>query len=164
MHLGRIELKLTSPPPPPSSTAGGLAVVGAHGGAGASTLAATLGPSARDLGTIHPGLAVTANEPLILAARGTVAAARHATDAVRVLHENGVSVAVLAVIGDGLPEPQDATARFVLLEGLVGGVVRVPFLTALRLVDDPTRAVLSPRAQRALNQILALAAEQASHA
>ena len=50
-------------------------------------------------------------------------------------------------------EPRDATARFALLEWQVGGIVRVPYVRALRLVDDPVEVVLSGKAQAAVDEL-----------
>jgi hypothetical protein len=93
----------------------------------------------------------------VLATRSTVAASGRAIAAVSMLGAQGVPVAVLAVTGDGLPEPDAARYRFRLLESRVGAVVRVPWIPALRLADDPLRAGLPRRARRALAEIRSLA-------
>lgn len=137
-----------------------MAIAGAHGGAGASTLAALLAP-ARDLGVVParpPRGPVPPEIALVLATGCTVSAAARATAAVRVLAEGGALVAVLAVTGDGLPEPAEAAYRFRVLEGRVGGLVRVPFIPALRASCDPGRVRLPRRALRALSEIRFLAA------
>ncbi len=135
------------------------AVIGAHGGAGTSTIAALLRP-AWDLGSVAhlagtgrmPVLA--RSRPLLVVARNTVAAARRATDAVTALHHAGVPIAGLVIVADGAgAEPRDATARFSLLEGRVRGVVRMPFVPGLRLVDDVTQIPLPERARDALASI-----------
>ena len=64
-------------------------------------------------------------------------------------------MAVLAVVSDGWPEPAAATSRFRLLEPQAGAVIRVPFIPALRLADDPAAVPLPRRARRALTQIQA---------
>jgi hypothetical protein len=130
-------------------------VAGAHGGAGATTLAMLLG-AAWDMGSIldpDPAYApVRAHgRPLIVVCRDTVPAARHATHAVTALYACGEQISALAIISDGAgSEPADASARFALLEGRVGGAVRIPFVPALRLVDDPAAVVLPVKARRAL--------------
>ncbi|MFG2006158.1 hypothetical protein ACGFNU_44115 [Spirillospora sp. NPDC048911] len=131
-----------------------LVVMGAHGGAGTTTLARLLGPS-WDMGSItrrQPDRApfVTRGRPLVLACRNTPAAARAATAAIAALRHGGQEVAVLVVVGDGGPEPRDATARFALLADRTGGLVRMPFVTSLRLVDDPVSVRLPAKAQAAL--------------
>lgn len=94
---------------------------------------------------------------MVLVTRNTVAAAWSATRAVTLLHSHAVPIAALVIVSDGAgPEPRDATARFSMLEGRAGGVVRVPFAPALRLVDH-IRAVTPPdKVLAAVAQIRAL--------
>ena len=127
-------------------------MAGAHGGAGASTLASLLDP-AWDLGAVAPRLPPPAGLPVVLVARCTVVSAWRAVAAVSVLADQGTGVAVLAVTGDGLPEPVEAAYRFRVLEGRVGGVVRVPFIPALRAAADPRQVRLTRRARSALAEI-----------
>jgi hypothetical protein len=140
---------------------GQLVIAGAHGGAGASTLAALLEP-AWDLGTVavpaRRGRPLPPGLPVVLAVRCTVASAARAIAAVDALAGQGAVVAVLAVTGDGLPEPAEASYRFGVLEGRVGGLVRVPFIPALRAAGDPRQVRLPRGARRALAQIRDLAA------
>jgi hypothetical protein len=136
-------------------------IAGAHGGAGVTTLAALLRP-AWDTGAVSPpgqgrGPLRPAGRPVVLVTRGTVASSGRAVAAVSMLGAQGVLVAVLAVTGDGLPEPDAARYRFRLLEARVGAVVRVPWIPALRLADDPLRADLPRGARRALAEIRSLA-------
>jgi hypothetical protein len=136
-----------------------VAVAGAHGGAGVTTLAVLLAP-AWDLGTVRPGPPARPLPPvpLVLAAGCTAGSAARAVAAVCALADQGLAVAVLAVISDGLPAPAEAAYRFRVLEGRVGGLVRVPFIPVLRAARDP-RAVRLPRsALRALDDIRSLAA------
>jgi hypothetical protein len=138
-----------------------IVLAGAHGGAGASTLAALLAP-ARDLGVTRPPAGSgprLAGRPVVLATRSTVASAGRATAAITAFAAAGVPVAVLVVVGDGLPEPAEATYRF--LEGRVGAVVRMPFIPALRVAAGPVQVRLPRRARRALVEIRALIREQA---
>ncbi|QFG22842.1 hypothetical protein [Actinomadura sp. WMMB 499] len=133
-------------------------MAGAHGGAGTSTLAALL-PAAWDMGAVAAmpdadRCPVQAKgRPVLLAVRNTAAAARCATAAIAVLRQGGEGVAGLAIVSDGGPEPRDATARFALLEWQVGGVVRVPYVRALRLVEDPAEVALPAKAQQALEEL-----------
>jgi len=148
--------------PPPE-----IVLVGAHGGAGVTTLAGLLRP-AWDMGTVRrlgPGRGPLrpAGRPVLLVTRNTVTASGRAVAAARLLGEQGVPVAVLAVVGDGLPEPAEARYRFRVLEGRVGAVVRVPFVPAFRLAADPRSVALPRRVRRALAEIRALALEQISH-
>lgn len=142
----------------------GIVIVGAHGGAGVTTLAALLRP-AWDMGAVSPpgqdrGLLRTAGRPVVLVTRGTVTASSRAVAAVGVLGAQGVPVAVLAVTDDGLPEPAEARYRIRLLQARVGAVVRVPYIPALRIADDPLRVDLPRRARRALTEIRAQAGLQ----
>ena len=135
-----------------------LVIWGAHGGAGATTLAAWLQP-AWDMGAMrqpprYPA-AVAKGRPLIVACRVTAWSARAATTAVAAVTRAGGHVAVLAIVSDGWPEPPTATARFRLLEPQADAVVRVPFVPGLRLVDDPAAVPIPRRAVRALDQIRA---------
>ena len=141
-----------------------IVLVGAHGGAGVTTLTGLLRP-AWDMGLVRqPGLSHgslrPAGRPVVLVTRNSVTAAGRAVAAAGLLSGQGVQVAVLAVIGDGLPEPAEASYRFRVLEGRVGAVVRVPFVPAYRIVADPLAVALPRRARSALAEIRALAQEQ----
>lgn len=136
---------------------------GAHGGAGTSTLAALVG-SCWDMGALryrpdpHYPAVTTHGRPLIIVCRNTVAAAERATAAVMAVAHPGGRIAALAIVADGAGhEPREAAARFRLLESRVGRVVRVPFVLALRLVDDPAKVPLPRRAVQAIEQLRALA-------
>jgi hypothetical protein len=139
-----------------------LAIWGAHGGAGTTTLASWLQPS-RDLGAMRqePGPAcpasIAARRGLVITCRNTAWSATRAMTAVAAVTQRGGHVAVLAVMSDGWPEPASATARFDLLEDRVGAVIRVPFVAGLRPADDPAAVALPRRALRALAQIAAVA-------
>jgi hypothetical protein len=137
-----------------------IVLIGAHGGAGVTTLAGLLRP-AWDLGVVRrpgPGRGLRpCGRPVVLVARGTLPAAGRAVAATRLLAGQDVQVAVLAVIGDGLPEPAEARYRFGVLEGRVGAVIRVPFVPAFRAAADPLSVDLPRRARRALAAIRALA-------
>ncbi|MFA1546109.1 hypothetical protein [Actinomadura chokoriensis] len=142
-----------------------VVVAGAHGGAGTSTLAALL-PAAWDMGSIGQLLDLgqaplqAKGRPVLLAARNTAVAATHATAAIGALHEWGERVTVLAIVSDGGPESRDATARYGLLTARVGGVVRVPHVRTLRLVEDPSTVALPGKAHQALAEIRRLVSEE----
>jgi hypothetical protein len=150
------------PPPPGPGPGPGhqaaqrreLVIAGAHGGAGTTTVARWLSP-AWDMGAMRPARDLRApgiiahGRPLIVCCR-TTAAAAHAA-----LTRGGTPIAALAVISDGWPEPAAATARFRLLAPQAGAVIRIPFIPALRLADDPAAVPLTRAAHRALNQIRA---------
>src|SRR5260370_22667838 len=137
-------LRLTPP--------GEVVLVGAHGGAGVTTLAGLLRP-AWDMGAVRrpgPGHSPLppAGTPVVLVARSTAAAAARAVTATGLLAAQGVQVTVLAVIGDGLPEPAEARYRFRVLAGRVGAVDRVQFIPALRLAADPLSVTLPHHERR----------------
>lgn len=150
-------------PQPIGARRGELVAWGAHGGAGTSTLAALLG-ACWDMGAVRyrpdprvPAV-TTYGRPLIVVCRNTVVAAERATAAVMAVVHPGGRVAALAVVADGAGrEPREASARFRLLESRVGRVVRVPFVAALRLVDDPAGVPLPRRAEQAIEELRALA-------
>jgi len=141
-----------------------IVLVGAHGGAGVSTLAALLSP-AWDMGAVQGGRPSgqlrPSGRPVVLAAGNTVAAAGRAIAATMAITRHGTHVAVLVVVSDGLPEPAEARYRFRVLEGRVGAVVRMPFVPALRAAGSPLQVDLPRRAIRTLAEIRTLAQEQA---
>ena len=87
-----------------------------------------------------------ASVPLALVARGTAAGLRAAMEWVAAAAEAGVEAAALVVVADGpWPVPRAVRGRLRLLEGHVGAVVRVPYVTAWRYVDDPLEVGPLPR-------------------
>jgi hypothetical protein len=153
----------TGPVPPQDSDqhAREIVVVGAHGGAGTTTLAILLQPS-WDMGMIHPtqgrpSISPTWGRPIVLVSRNTAAAAARATAAANAITCQGERVAVLVVVSDGLAEPPAAAYRFQVLGARVGAIVRVPFIASLRIADDPAQADLPRRARRSLATIRAKA-------
>lgn len=145
--------------PGPDGAVREIVVVGAHGGAGTTTLAVLLQP-AWDMGTVRPPArgrpAIQARgRPIALVTRNTAAAAARAISAVNAITWQGERIAVLAIVSDGLPEPAPAAYRFALLAARVGAVVRVPFIASLRAADDPAQAVLPGRARRLIAGIRA---------
>ena len=150
------------PGPPWHPPISEVVLVGAHGGAGVTTLSGLLRP-AWDMGVAaRPGRGPLrpAGRPVLLVTRNSVGAAGQAVAAARLLGEQGVQVAVLAIIGDGLPEPAEARYRFRVLEGRVGAAVRIPFVPAFRIAADPLSVALPRRALRALKEIRVLAHKQ----
>jgi len=137
-----------------------VAVVGAHGGAGTTTVATLLRPAmALDLQTITPArwdvhAGRWATLPLVVVARGTARGTADAVAAVSGAAAVGLRPAALAVIGDGWwPEPAVVRARLRMLSGRVGAVVRVPYAPAWRYVDDPLAAAPSSRVDAAIERI-----------
>lgn len=150
-----------APPPGRDRVIREIAVVGAHGGAGTTTLAILLWP-AWDMGTVRrPARDASpvraCGRPVALVSRNTVAAAARATAAVNALTGQGERVAVLAIVSDGLPEPMAAAYRFQVLAARVGAIVRVPFIASLRMADDPAQADLPRKALRSIADIRAKA-------
>lgn len=93
----------------------------------------------------------------MVVSRNTVPAAQHATRAVTAL-SGEVRVRALVVVSDGAgAEPKDATARFGLLVDRVGGLVRMPFVPALRQVDEVNDIELPSRVRRSVESIRGLA-------
>ena len=136
-----------------------IVVFGAHGGAGVTTLVALLQP-AWDMGAMRgvpdPRFPPVrpAGRPLVLVTRNTVAAAGRATAAVSAVALPGGHIAALIVVADSpLPEPAEASYRFRLLAPRVGAVVRMPFIPALRLVDEPVPVNLPRKARRVLGEV-----------
>jgi len=156
-HRGGLPIQARRRPPD------GIVLAGAHGGAGASTLAALLAP-ARDMGVISGPAACglrPGSRPVVPAGRNTVATAGRAVTAASAVTRVGAWVAVLVVVSDGLPGPAEARYRFRVLEGRIGAVVRMPFVTAFRLTADPAQVDLPRRARQALAEIRVLTREQA---
>jgi hypothetical protein len=145
-------------PAGPAGTQPRLAVCGAHGGAGTTTLAGLLGPAA-DLGAVRLealGPALAAGElpgPLVLACRPNTWSAELATAAVSALAGAGHRVAAVAIVGDGWPETAVAAARYRLLSARAGAVIRVPFVPALHGCPAPARVRVPRPARRALARI-----------
>jgi hypothetical protein len=152
----------TGPVPPQDQTAREIVVVGAHGGAGATTLAMLLQPS-WDLGTVRrptrdrPSMWPTWGRPLVLVSRNTAVAAARAIAAVNAITRQRERVAVLAIVSDGFPEPPAAAYRFQVLDARVDAVVHVPFIASLRTADDPAQVDLPRRARRSIADIRARA-------
>ena len=127
-----------------------LLLVGAHGGAGVSTLVRLLAPAAVDLGAPRDW------QPVGVVTGCTVAATGQAVYQVAAAERAGIAPRLLLVVGDGWPVPRAARARLRLLSARVGRIVRVPYVPAWRYVEQPDPAHL-PRAVE-----LALAAVRAA--
>jgi hypothetical protein len=92
----------------------------------------------------------------VLVTGNTVAAAGRAIAATTAITSQNTPIAVLVVLGDGLPEPAEARYRFRVLQGRVGAVVRMPFIPAFRAAGYPLHVDLPRRARRALAEIRAI--------
>ncbi|WP_067479555.1 hypothetical protein [Actinomadura hibisca] len=153
----------------------GLVIVGAHAGAGASTLTSLVGRDRNipvwNMGTIDrlvegslPPVQAR-GRPVVVVARNTVMAAQHAIRAVTALDAaSGPRIAALVIVSDGAGrEPRDATTRFALLQDRVGGLVRLPFINALRLVNSPDEVEIPARTREAIGQVWDLAFPQSRY-
>ncbi|TDQ55009.1 hypothetical protein [Actinorugispora endophytica] len=132
-------------------------LLGCHGGAGTSTLAALLGTQ-WDLGSYESETLriETFGRPLLLVTRDSAPASARAVEAVTGVSGSGTTVAGLVVVADGSgPEPREATVRLRLVEDRVERVVRFPFVAGLRYADiaDAGRVGLPKKAERALAEI-----------
>jgi len=126
-------------------------LVGAHGGAGVTTLTRLLAPAvdagvARDWRLLHN----PAGDPVAVVSGWTVAATGHAVREVAAAAGAGVWVALLLVVADGWPAPKQARARLRLLAGHVGRVVAVPYVPAWRYLERPEAADVPRPLARAL--------------
>ncbi|MGI5122763.1 hypothetical protein ACQEU5_24925 [Marinactinospora thermotolerans] len=130
---------MTDPSQPTNEGWGeGVVVLGAHGGAGATTLTHWLPSPSFDLGpVVGPDGAVrqvtSHGRPIILTTRNTVHSAQAASIALNGLRDQGLRVACLVIVDDGAGStPREAKVRFRMLEGHVGGTERLSFLPTLR--------------------------------
>ncbi|MDE3723155.1 hypothetical protein PWG71_17320 [Nocardiopsis sp. N85] len=136
---------------------GETVVLGCHGGAGTTTLAALLG-TPWDLGSYTPerDLIAVFGRPLILVSRDGITATARLAEVLNVLERNGLRPAALVVVADGSgPEPPESSARLRLVGERVGSMIRFPFVPGLRYVDatDAARVALPRKASRALARI-----------
>lgn len=128
----------------------GVVVLGAHGGAGATTLTHWLPSPSFDLGPITgPDGAVrqvtSHGRPLIVTTRNTVRSAHAASIALNGLRDQGLRVACLVIVADGAgSEPREAKVRFRMLEGHVE-LARLSFLPTLRGSEELPPAEELPR-------------------
>jgi hypothetical protein len=120
-----------------------VAVVGAHGGAGTTTVATLLRPArVIDIRVSTRRWVEFANRwasvPLVLVARGTSRGLADAVESVAGADSVGLFPAALVVVGDGWwPEPAAVRARTRMLSDRVGTVIRLPFVPRWRYLDDP---------------------------
>ncbi len=139
-------------------------LLGCHGGAGTSTLAALLG-TPWDLGGYTPQTrqVETFGRPLLLVTRDSAPASARTVEAVTGLSGSGAAISCLVIVADGSgPEPREATVRFRLVEDRVERIVRFPFVAGLRYADtaDADKVRLPRKAERALAEIRAACRER----
>ena len=152
--LGRGGGPAASPGPNGRAYLRPLLLLGAHGGAGVSTLAVLLQP-AFDVGVVRnwSAFANPQRHPLAVVTGWTVSAAGQAVTQVAAATRAGMPPRVLIVVADGWPQPKAARVRFRLLEAQVGQLVQVPFVRAWRYVDRPDPAATPRPVLRALDEV-----------
>jgi hypothetical protein len=135
-----------------------LAVLGAHGGAGARTVVDLLRIAGAEVGLMREGQRLPADATPVLVVRSTASGLRAAGEMLAVWHPD-VPAPWLVVVAD-VPAPPPPAVRYRLraLSGQVRGEVTVPYLWPLRAagcVDEvaDTRAV--QRAAAVLGDALA---------
>lgn len=141
----------------PGDLPGEAVLLGCHGGAGTTTLAALLG-TPWDLGAHTPDrdLIAVFGRPLVLVSRDSITATARLAEVVNALEYNGLRPAALVVVADGSgPEPPESSARLRLVGERVGRPIRFPFVPGLRYVEaaDAAGVALPRKASRALAQI-----------
>jgi hypothetical protein len=133
-----------------------VAVVGCHGGSGATTVTRILAPASHEnrLDQLH-----VQAEPLVLVARATAYGTRAATNVVTVCQTNlrngwlAVPPVLVIVADSPLSEPATARARIRLLDDQVRAVVRIPYVPAWRDVDNPLSVTAPPAVVRAASEL-----------
>ncbi|MCI0689927.1 MAG: hypothetical protein L0Y54_22220, partial [Sporichthyaceae bacterium] len=148
--IARLNGRLAVPPKP-----AGLVVVGAHGGAGASTVATLLDPGRTGWAIeVHRGegrIPVT-RHPIVVArstAYGAAMLARLLTSWPRRLERP-----CLVLVADApVPPPFAVSFRLAALHSQISGMVMVPYLHRLRTCDSPADAVRLAVATRAGMQL-----------
>lgn len=156
---------MTDPSQPATKGWGeGVVILGAHGGAGATTLTHWLPSPSFDLGPITgPDGTVrkvtSHGRPIIVTTRSTVRSAHAASTAINGLRDQGLRVACLVIVADGAgSEPREAKVRFRMLEGHVGGTARLSFLPTLRGSEEvPSEEELPRKMVSELSRIKELA-------
>lgn len=124
-------------------------VLGAHGGAGTTTVNRMLAPAAHE-GSYEDWTRQL--EPMVLVAKATAYGLRKATEAMtwvnHVIRSAPYQIAppVLVLVADAPGgEPSTAKARARLVQDQVRGIVRIPYVPAWANLDDPL-SVPAPRA------------------
>jgi hypothetical protein len=130
-------------------------VIGAHGGSGASTLARFLGEGAEEAevdatgqlvgrgvaGGYAAGLGATPllqwrRRPVVVVGQGTAYGVARVGGLGGLLADHGLLV-VAAIVGDGpLREPVAVRARLRAMRGWTTAIVRVPYVTRWRFIDN----------------------------
>lgn len=120
-----------------------LVVVGAHGGAGASTLAgffdsgAVSEVSPAEVRSMAGDASTTPMTTALVVGQGTAKGTRAAVELAGELARSGVRVVVAIVADGGLGEPIAVRSRLRLLRDQVVAVVRVPYVARWRFIEEP---------------------------
>jgi len=159
-----VSATLASPPPrrrpAPDSAAptGGYLVFAAHGGAGASTVAALLtaatGPGlVLEGAAARPAQLAAAPRELLLVARATAYGLARAAAA---LSGWSLPAPYLVLVADApLGDPPAVRFRAAALRARTAGLARLDYLPAARGVDDPRQLAGTAAAERAARRLLA---------
>lgn len=135
-----------------------LAVLGAHGGAGASTVTGLLRAGGAQVTELLAGERLPAEAVPVLVARSTAHGLAAAALALANWHP-GVPQPWLVVVADvPAPTPRPVRYRVRALSGLARGSVMVPYLWALRSADETCEVAgirsVSRAAERLRNALL----------
>ena len=134
-----------------------FALLGAHGGAGVSTVAAFLDPS-RSSGTVlelrHGEQLPHHYRPLVVA-QSTAFGMRAAAELVAHWHPGLVRPWLVIVRDAPLPVPACVRYRRRAIANRVAGMTEVPYLPQLRAVDVPAEALRHRPVQRAASRLRA---------
>jgi len=131
--------QLSPAPNPPTRL---YAVLGAHGGAGVSTVVRLLDPEGRGSAIeLPPGAALPQNYTPVVVARSTAYGLRRTGDLLNRWHP-GTPRPWLVIVRDApLRPPLPVRYRTRALGSRTLGVADVPYLYRLRLVDEPAEAL-----------------------
>jgi len=135
--------------------ASAFALLGAHGGAGVSTIAAFLDPS-RSSSTVlelkHGEQLPPHYMPLVVA-RSTAFGMRSAAELITHWHPGLVRPWLVIVRDAPLPAPACVRYRRRALANRVSGITEVPYLQQLRAVDVPSEALKYRPVHRAASRL-----------
>ncbi len=127
---------------PSMTRVGAGIVVGAHGGAGTTTLARFLGPGYVEVSAseVIDEVAPISAAGVVVVCEGTASAVVSGVRTALALAGRGGDV-VLAVVADGpVPAPIAVRARLRAVRDQVAAVVRVPYVPGWRFVDEALQA------------------------
>lgn len=131
-----------------------FAVLGAHGGAGVSTVVRLLDPTGQGYAVeLPPGSSLPQHYTPVVVARSTAYGLLRTGDLLNRWHP-GIPRPWLVVVRDApLRPPLPVRYRVRALGFRTLGVVHVPYLYRLRLVDDPAEALKHPPVAKAARML-----------